>query len=1185
MAINFIEDVQVVGSLSISGDGSNSATLTESASGDFEIHAQDDLRLNANGHDIVLKGASNEFGRLSNDAQNFVIKNIILDKDIIFKGNDGGSTIDALTLDMSDGGNATFSGAVGIGTVPAASVELHVNGDVRVDATDGVATRKIRSSYFSSATDIRVESGSSADVILGDNSAARLTLASTGDATFAGDVATTGLAVSSSNNTLATFTSTDDIAKFTLADDDTTAYFGVKDSILNIGLNSTVTSNENLEIRLDGSKQYMGFGGAPSSTFRFNLKHDVSTNDDVSYTNFRADFNVSGSTAVSADRTYRAIYADLDSTSTSGDTADEVRLYGIESNVVDSGDADLLYGVYSFARNNRTTAGDNVTNVVAGRFQTQTSNTAGTVTNSKGVHASAQADNAGGTMSQMYGGHFEATQTADSDKVIGNVYGVFGKVDTTTGGGGGMFTNTDGGRFEIEMEVNGATMSNARAVHGILDINNGTVSNGYQFYGSSAIAAAGAITNHYGIYSIGADKNYIEGTLQLGSYGSGSQTGTSAYYLIANSSGNIIEKTPAQVRADIGAGTGSGTIDGSGTGTYIPKFSDSDTITSSGMFQAASNNFSIGVTTPNATLSVSGDFSIGTSSTDVLRLHNEAGVGTIDGYSTRSIAIGSTTNGEVMRVDNTNQRIGIGTSSPSYKLHVDGHALISAEKYYYVAGAGAGMGSDASGNLILRQDSADLMTTSGSNATFAGDIAVGPKSNATVQVSESGNSTVKMLAGSVGRVGTYSNHNLNLMANSNTVLTLDTSQNATFAAAVTLNGTDGHINLDGNNAAIFDNSNNNNAYYIRNGGTNVATLQIGTGSPGSNIKLTLDGSGNATYAGTISATVNADDATYTGIVTVDSGTLKYRTKAEILSDIGAGTGSGTVTEVTVGTGLDVSNGTTTPNITLDLTELSNATGAMTNNDRFIIDSSGGSSFKMTPSLIPLSIMNNDAGFTTNTGTVTGTASTNQIAYWSSSSGITGESGLTYSAAQDKLIFSGDYAIRDNNGTFELNTDGSDINTKINGFGGSGSLNLGENTVYTAASGFYVPSGYGISAGTTATASGTIRATGNIIAYYSDERLKNFQGNIPNALDKVCQLNGYYYKQNKKASDLGFDNEERQVGVSAQEVEKVLPEVIETAPISYNTDEDYLTVDYGRLVPLLIESIKELKNEIEILKNK
>ena len=177
-----------------------------------------------------------------------------------------------------------------------------------------------------------------------------------------------------------------------------------------------------------------------------------------------------------------------------------------------------------------------------------------------------------------------------------------------------MFTNSDGGRFEVEMEVNGGTMTNARGVHAILDINDGTVTNGYQFYGSSAIAGGAAITNHYGIYSIGASKNYLQGTLQLASYGSGSQTGTSAYYLIADSSGNIIEKTPTQVRSDIGAGTGSGTvtsvgitagtgisvsgspitgsgsitvtntapatIDGSGAATRLAYWSDADTLTS-----------------------------------------------------------------------------------------------------------------------------------------------------------------------------------------------------------------------------------------------------------------------------------------------------------------------------------------------------------------------------------------------------------------------------------------------------------------------------------------------------------------------------------------------------------------------------------------------------------------------------
>ena len=120
-------------------------------------------------------------------------------------------------------------------------------------------------------------------------------------------------------------------------------------------------------------------------------------------------------------------------------------------------------------------------------------------------------------------------------------------------------------------------------------------------------------------------------------------------------------------------------------------------------------------------------------------------------------------------------------------------------------------------------------------------------------------------------------------------------------------------------------------------------------------------------------------------------------------------------------------------------------------------------------------------------------------------------------------------------------------------------------------------GVGVAAsGTT----GEIRATGDITAGYSDDRLKDKLGNIDNALDKVTQLNGFYYRPNETAQDLGFENK-LQVGVSAQEVFNVLPEVVKQAPI----DPIYLTVDYEKLVPLLIEAIKELKAEIDQLKGK
>lgn len=148
-----------------------------------------------------------------------------------------------------------------------------------------------------------------------------------------------------------------------------------------------------------------------------------------------------------------------------------------------------------------------------------------------------------------------------------------------------------------------------------------------------------------------------------------------------------------------------------------------------------------------------------------------------------------------------------------------------------------------------------------------------------------------------------------------------------------------------------------------------------------------------------------------------------------------------------------------------------------------------------------------------------------------------------------------------------------------------------------------PCGYifgetGISIGNTCSVAGVglivtgeIVATLDITAFYSDRRLKENIIIIDCALDKIKKLTGVKYTANNLAKQFGFENTDRQLGLLADEVEKVLPEAVHLAPFDVNSNqesisgENYLTVKYERLIPLLIEGIKDLNKKIELLDNK
>ena len=87
-------------------------TEIDLSSGDLTLDVAGDIVLDADGGDVKISDDGTHVGSLSNSSSDFVIESIVSDKDIIFKGNDGGSGITALTLDMSGAGAATFNNDV-----------------------------------------------------------------------------------------------------------------------------------------------------------------------------------------------------------------------------------------------------------------------------------------------------------------------------------------------------------------------------------------------------------------------------------------------------------------------------------------------------------------------------------------------------------------------------------------------------------------------------------------------------------------------------------------------------------------------------------------------------------------------------------------------------------------------------------------------------------------------------------------------------------------------------------------------------------------------------------------------------------------------------------------------------------------------------------------------------------------
>lgn len=315
----------------------------------------------------------------------------------------------------------------------------------------------------------------------------------------------------------------------------------------------------------------------------------------------------------------------------------------------------------------------------------------------------------------------------------------------------------------------------------------------------------------------------------------------------------------------------------------------------------------------------------------------------------------------------------------------------------------------------------------------------------------------------------------------------------------------------------------------------------------------------------------------------------------ITNGAGYTTNTGTVTNVTVGSGLDIEDAGTTPDITLDLSEFAETTGFSSAVGDYFIVLDGNAERKTTAGNINLSIFNNDSGFITDittqtdskylrsnaTDTATGaltftgdskfTGQTN-FQIMGDSNAIFVSSSATYDPSNDggKLFIGGyqdgntatsgiiiDYADPSVNLTSELKTT-NQIDIQI----------LNQSTSKTTGA-LKVAGGVGIGK--------TLNVGEDVVAYASsDERYKDNIIPIRNPNEKIKQIGGYTFDWNDKHE---IFKGKKDIGVVAQEIEKVLPEIVETR------DNGYKAVKYEKIVALLIESNKELIKRVEELESK
>ena len=344
--------------------------------------------------------------------------------------------------------------------------------------------------------------------------------------------------------------------------------------------------------------------------------------------------------------------------------------------------------------------------------------------------------------------------------------------------------------------------------------------------------------------------------------------------------------------------------------------------------------------------------------------------------------------------------------------------------------------------------------------------------------------------------------------------------------------------------------------------------------------ITVDARGHITAASSNTA-ISLAALGYSGSANADNyGSFSIRANAGASEAIGSGevitfTDSGATTVSRSGNTIDISSVNTVTNV--------GVSGQQTSGT---ITLAAGSNSTVSQSGSTITIASSDTNTVTNVGA-------NNSNFTNGNINIVGSNATTVSKSGNTITISSTDNNTDTNTITNIGANGgsySNGNISITGNGATSVSKSGNtititstdtNTTYSNLNQFTNGPGYTTYSSNQATDTtstvqfGLVRSTGDVVAFYSsDERLKDNIAPIENSLDKVGQLKGYEFDWNDKQDVY----EGHDVGVIAQEVEKVVPELVQTR------DDGYKAVKYEKIVPLLINAINELKAEIEELKS-